>query len=383
MPYPAINLDGYLTGPWTWQFMSNPPVNQPEAGYKRHVQSHPASVSNPMRPDGTRAMSAWRHYGGWWRSPSNGIGVQRYGPYSYTARGCVPVAPIVPGSLQVWNGGRDTARLRALASWAEREVEYGMALRQAGQTARMVGDLGKGLSRELMSEIGKRGATGVARHWKKLPEWYLQYLYGWRPLMDDISLITDKLVDTIKFTDFMKVKLVGKWKGTAVKTVSSMGGVWGSNFNVDTSFTLTQRNKTVMTYGFPIDRLPNLEPIGFFGGLWEGAPYSFVLDWLAPVGSWLNALDANALACYFLEGCSSEMVRASNPTSRHKNRGDLSWITEMSRYDTEFIIPPYNFTRTLESPWSFTSRIPFRADLNLNHAAQGLSLLTQALKRLY
>lgn len=382
MPYPGVNVAGTLNGPWMIQYPSGSIVKFNNATYQYVYQYHPASHSNPIQPDGTRRMSAWRHYGGRWRSPSNAKGVMSSGPYVYRYSGCFPSAPISPAHLKVWSGGRDTARLRALASWSERQVEYSAALRQAGQTARMVGDLGKGLAEELFDATRRYGGN-LARHWKKLPEWYLQYLYGWKPLMDDISLITDKLVKGTDMGNTMHVVLKGRWSGKGEQTFTSHGGQWGTPFNCDTILQLEQRNTSVFKYAFPADRIPTLEPIGFFGGLWEGAPYSFVLDWVAPVGSWLNALDACALAIYFVEGSSSESVRTTGVRTIHYPYGTGGFSVTLDDFETSLIQKPWSFERVLESPWSITSRVPFRADLNLNHAAQGLSLLSQALKGLY
>lgn len=382
MPYPAISVNGTSVGPWKLTSNYSSSVYNGTAGFRRVAQVHPASTSNPIRPDGTRAMSAWRHYGGWWRSPSNADGVAKVGSWEQDFyNGCIETANLNPGVLQVWDGGRDVARLNALASWADRQVEYSDALRTAGDTAKMVGDLGKGLAHELFN-AGEKYGRNIARHWKKLPGWYLQYLYGWKPLMDDIANATDRLVRGFDEGNTLHVILKGSWKGRGeVVTDNFKGGSWGSVWNVDTYWDLSQKNRCTMKYAFPADRLPNLQPMGFFGGLWEAAPFSFVADWLAPTGTWLRALDANALAIYFVEGSSSEVVRVVGVRSVH--RPLLTIQAQLRRYETEIIRAPYNFTRVLESPWSITSRIPFRADLNLSHAAQGLSLLTQAMKRLY
>lgn len=380
MPYPAIVLDAELIGPWV-QTQNGVSTEFDNIGYKRRKQFHPASISNPIRPDGTRAMSAWRHYGGWWRSPSNGESVARhpwYPIYDVYQKGCLTAADLDPSLLQVWDGGLAQARLNALASWSERQVQYSIALAQAGSTAKMVGDLGKGMAHSLEEAMSKKG-VGIARHWKKLPGWYLQWLYGWKPLMDDISNATDRLVKGFDEGNTLHVVLKGKWKGRKeIITGNFGGGARGWAGEVFTTWLIEQKNRSVFKYAFPADRLPTLQPTGFFGGLWEGAPYSFCLDWLAPVGTWLNALDANTLAVYFVEGCSSEMVRALQCSSEP---GSVE--AEMRNYATEIIIRPWNFTRVLESPWSIFTRVPFRADLSLSHAAQGMALLTQAMKRLY
>jgi hypothetical protein len=385
MPYPAVDVNGSLTGPALFQAYWGGSSTE-TAHFQRVRQYHPASTSNPIGSDGTRNMSAWTHYGGRWRSPTNAelYHYNTWNPFQwYKTTGTFETAVIDPTQLKVWDDGRAQARLNALASWSERQVEYSMALRQAGQTARMVGDLGKGLAHEL-TVAGNKYGTGVARHWKKLPGWYLQYLYGWKPLMDDIGLITDKLVKGFDAGNSLHVILKGRWKGRREQEFSnSIGGSWSNQAQVITHLLLEQRNTSVFKYAFPADRLPNLEPIGFFGGLWEGAPYSFVLDWIAPVGTWLNALDANALACYFVQGSSSEIVRTIAVRSEHRPYPAYPWASELRRYETSLIVPPYNFSRVLESPWSITSRVPFRTDLNLRHAAQGLALLSQAMQRLY
>jgi hypothetical protein len=247
----------------------------------------------------------------------------------------------------------------------------------------MVGDLGKGFANQIERAISKRGPQN-ARNWKKLPGWYLEYLYGWKPLMDDIDNITDRLVKSIDMGETMHVMLKGKWIGYGEKTVTNFhGGPWGSQCTVESVLRLKQKNTSVFKYMFPSDRLPTLEPTGFFGTSYELAPYSFVLDWLLPVGSWLQALDANALAVYFIEGSSSEMVRVLSIDRQIHTGTSPGWTVEMTRYQTELQSKPWNFTRVLETPWSITSRVPFRTDLNLQHAAQGMALLTQAMKRLY
>lgn len=385
MPYPAVSIDGLLTGPVNFSDWSGWTTAFP-AGYQRMVQVHPASTSNPIRPDGTRAMSGYLHHGGRWKSPSNAFGrmTNVASPvYWQEYRGCFPTVNVDPGSLQLWEDGALMSKLKALETWAEREVQFSNALRQSGQLAKMVGDLGKGLSKQIENGLSSGLLKGLAREWKTLPGKYLEYLYGWRPLMDDISNITDRLIDGFDAGNTLHVCLAGKWSGRGEKIVTNFdGGSWGTYFTVETKLLIHQKNRTVMKYAFPADRLPNLEPTGFFGGLYEGAPYSFVLDWISPVGTWLNALDANALAIYFVEGCTSELVKVLETNSQHVGTNP-GWKVELYDYEPTFIVKPYKFTRVLEDPWSIKARVPFRTTLNLSHAAQGIALLTQAMKRLY
>jgi hypothetical protein len=248
----------------------------------------------------------------------------------------------------------------------------------------MVGDLGKGMANSLF-DLLEHKPPQAAKLWKELPGWYLQYLYGWKPLMDDITNSVGRLVDYDLALDVFHLKLRGKWKGrgeyiTPDFPAFTSAGQW----TLRSRLTLEQINRCVLRYDVPNDRLAGLQPLGFFGGLWEGAPYSFVLDWIAPIGDWLTALDANSLGIYFKEGTSSEIVKVLDVVTEDRSQelAPPGYTQYAMNYQVTLERSPWNFVRTLETPWSITSRVPFRADLNLQHAAQGLSLLAVAMKAL-
>lgn len=153
----------------------------------------------------------------------------------------------------------------------------------------------------------------------------------------------------------------------------------GIGWHTDYTLTVEQRCQAQFRYDIPKSGVENVQPLGFFGNLWEGSPYSFVLDWAAPIGDWLTALDANALAPYFTEGCVSEYLKTISATAAEVGDG---WQLSSLGGGPISGIKPYSFVRVLRGPDTFV-RIPIRNPLSLNHAAQGLSLLTQALKSWY
>ena len=245
----------------------------------------------------------------------------------------------------------------------------------------MVGDLCKGIAGGL-DELFRRKARGVqklARNWRQLPGWYLQYLYGWKPLADDLENAVDQLSKDLFFNDSLHVILKGRWKGSKDVDFSHAVDTYVPGYVVKSRVRLTQVNTCSFRYDIPTDRLPTVEPLGFFGTLWEGSPYSFVADWVAPIGDWLTALDANALWPYFIEGSVSETIRGRPVRTWAEAVGGWHMSGEVT--GTVSFPQLFSFRRVLRGPNTLTARIPFKNPLSLSHAAQGLSLLTQALQR--
>lgn len=384
MPYPALNLNGSLQGPSVYKTNTNPSGVVSSTAWKNMREKHPASTNNPVRRNGTRRMAAWQHEGSRCETSTTGYAriAKSGGPQWSEFSGCAPAQNVDPTKLVVWTGARDYTLLKAMASWADRQVEFSDFLRTAGSTAKMVGDLGHGLAKELTND--SRFSPGVARHWRKLPGWYLQYLYGWKPLADDISKATDRLIKEIQLNHTLDFCLKAGWKARKELTLRTGGGTWAGWAGWRHDLLLEQKNRTVMRYRIPTDRLENLQPQGFFGGVWEARPYSFVLDWVLPVGTWLRALDANALAYYFVEGCSSESVRTIRVRDQFDGHKSVpsGWNVTCRNLASRFTQKPFRFERRLQTPYAnLTARVPLRTDLNLNHAAQGIALLTQVLRR--
>ena len=386
MPYPAYaytgsaklpgTLDAYHGGHYTGNVTA-----------RTVWEGNSASTNNPLRLDKTRRMAPFQRWGSRMISDSN-IRVKTYyaSPaqwFEYT--GPRPALYITSASqLKVWAGGMNAALLEAFASYGEDRVAYSTALQQAGQTSRMVGKMGRGIAEGLGDQFSKHGQARWGRqqmrNWKKLPGWYLEYLYGWKPLADDIENIVRQLSESIDYGDSLHVILKGRWKGRGEKVISANAGGLAVGWRTDYHLIVEQRNQAQFRYDIPKSGVENVQPLGFFGNLWEGSPYSFVLDWAAPIGQWLTALDANALAPYFTEGCVSEYLKTISIRAEEVGEG---WHLSSLGGGPISGIKPYSFSRVLRGPNTLSVGIPIRNPLSLNHAAQGLALLSQALKSWY
>lgn len=125
----------------------------------------------------------------------------------------------------------------------------------------------------------------------KLANRWLEYQYGLKPLMSDLYGAVDALATKIR---------TGIW--LYLKT-SSTDSTAGDYFNEYVTWPYYDRwtSKTnfhcVCRYKIGDESLKQLSQIGITNPLllaWELIPYSFVIDWMIPVGDFLSSLDALA-----------------------------------------------------------------------------------------
>lgn len=165
-----------------------------------------------------------------------------------------------------------TCRRFAGALGAARRGNFGGAARQL---------LG---SRSSNSRIG-RGFGGV-------PEWWLAYRYGWQPLIQDVYNSCETVRRAWNDNGDL-ITATAKATVTADKVDVSIsnqpwfpGRRWRSTSNV-------VRGNASITYGVANMFVANLSQLGITNPLalaWELLPYSFVVDWMFPVGNFLQSL---------------------------------------------------------------------------------------------
>lgn len=218
------------------------------------------------------------------------------------------------------NVGRymDIAQNRALGKLSELKVNWGEAFATRAQTCDLVGDNILGIAKiallirrgqwdKLHRLIGKPGRRGRKTIRTFLDLW-LQYQYGWYPLVSDIYSLADiqnardnenqhsyhfnvrgYYVEEIKANTFgPKDTLLNAHmkKYTYVKARSKLWYELGTASD---------------EFGRSLDQLGIRNPALL---AWELLPYSFVIDWVFPIGSWLESFSAqNGLK--FLSGTRS------------------------------------------------------------------------------
>lgn len=142
---------------------------------------------------------------------------------------------------------------------------------------------------------------------------YLEYIYGWLPLMSDIYNGIDQL--TRGFRDREQVFSVVR----EVRDVLPQGAFVGPQGGWTTfqGGSASQSCK-VKLWGRVTSPLHNFTALGLTNPLsvaWALLGFSFVVDWMIPIGDWLDHLTAS-LGVQFVAGCRTDIVQANVPVVR-------------------------------------------------------------------
>lgn len=235
------------------------------------------------------------------------------------------------------------ANTKALLKISDSKAGLGEDLATLGQTIRMIkhplSGLVKGLQamkndktfkRYLMKSARDLLREGIPEH---IAQRYLEYVYGWKPLMQDIHGLID----------------LAKEQGGSPLLLHAVGRSKRNNTSGPVTYNDSTGFRVIKTSGMEVEYkgstsiwarvdpdakgLRMLNSLGLANPLslaWELLPWSFVVDWALPIGSTLAALTAPA-GLIFVNG--SQSVRVSGTC-------------------------PYQITKTMYSGYQKTSETP-------------------------
>lgn len=178
-------------------------------------------------------------------------------------------------------------------------LDLSVDLAQAGQTARMFNALKS--ARDYISSF---------RSWRALvsgaSQARLEFAYGWSPLASSIYGIADESLRLV----------MNEIESVKVRTSESLPSSIGSfdfQFQGSVPGMVTRDGRYICelgikyrTAGHNIDRWMSLNPLSL---AWELTPYSFVIDWIIDVGSYLRDVETSLLyANSFVNGYRSEGI---------------------------------------------------------------------------
>lgn len=354
---------GFITFPDGSRF------RKPTAYARRHVVLSPGSAQSTTgrQPDG-RQDSLSSSPGGW-RSDIQLTSASATFPGPVRTVQRLNSLPSAPTEM------RNEAVTKALLQLADQKANIGETLATFRQTMNMLYGPAEALQKSLKSawndksvrpylamtaaEIRRNGITKTGA--KK----YLEYVYGWKPLVSDIYGIIDMMKDgsgrpfllsgTGSSNFAREVPPVTKedisFRSTTVTGPSSERArvrckVWG---RIDPN---TQGLRALNQLGL-------LNPVAL---AWELVPWSFVVDWFVPIGPVLQALTAPA-GLIFVSGTTSVRTSMSGPYVHHRNSLDAI-ATSNSKADGSFRYEGYN--RSLLTSWPlpgvWVNPTPFSGD---------------------
>lgn len=348
----------------------------------------PASLTSPVRADKTRGPLAWQHVRAakstpvghidWnflgWRGRSEGsftsFDTEMY-PYD--------TLTVIPDAM------RDRALLKALLKLKDNKVDLSVMAAEARKTAGMLGnfatDMGKML-KSLRSPKQFLRQTGRLADYKNVPGRYLEWCYGITPLLQDIDGSMQKIAEAQNLHRPLRLKVVGVVQEEELDFLLSY--IWTSSSVTSPKVEWRCRRTKLVRYSLCYD-VPNwvLKDVSELGlsnpllTLYELVPYSFVLDWVIPVGDWLNALDAGAFL-EFKEGSRTDMVRCDRSFVNF-NPDDNPGVTLNGLRLSNQRAGGFSIDRhPIHSKPVFPGIPRLRKPFQLDKLAKGLALLTQA-----
>lgn len=225
--------------------------------------------------------------------------------------------------------------------------------------------------------------TEGSRFYHEIPGSWLQLQYGWNPLMSDINGALGSLGNPQR-PQVVSVK--GRAKNTSELVITRLGQ-YGSSQRA--TLRAEQRVEVGLCYSLSNPFVATLSQLGLLNPaeiVWEKLPYSFVVDWFAPVSSYLQALCADA-GWAFISGYRTQVSKVTridfqediyDPSGFLSNSGKSPWSCGSSGNDLN-VPNSFSFLRTIYH----SSPVPgfyFKNPVSPGHIANAMSLLVQAFK---
>ena len=252
--------------------------------------------------------------------------------------------------------------------------------------AKAIRQFRKGWSRTAWDAFVTGSRSRNVRHrGKGITDAWLKMVYGWKPQIDDINssvtLLNDRYGPAGSLTHYATVEGFNKVKTkTEVERLSSVAVTGTQKFY--TSLEAKHRIRVGLVYTLDSPFLAELNRMGLMNPewvIWDLLPYSFVLDWAVPIGSWLEARRAT-LGYNFVSGYNSQSTKSveNGPTREIKS-------------------PPAGFSFDIDQHWSLqfkkwffqrnlyanspVPRVYFKNPTSSIHVANALSLLVSSVTK--
>lgn len=212
---------------------------------------------------------------------------------------------------------------------------------------------------------------------QNLSNYWLEYSYGWRPLVSDIYGSCELIAKTY----YERRPTIMRAQSTLSKGIVDQTLFICSTYGVREKFSgaILESTRYVVEFSEDESFAQRMAQTGLTNPLllaWELVPYSFVVDWMLPVGTYLGNLDATIGLTF----------RGGTVTTRSSLQGGSSWVkfnTPAAGYSYSGGGRVFNLeSKTRSILNSFPSpTLEFNPHLGVERIASGLALLTQAFKR--
>lgn len=270
-------------------------------------------------------------------------------------------------------------------AYAERKQAANMLNKRVHQVLMLARAVKRGHFGEAVRDI--KAITGfsppkgarVGKRSKSFADNWLEFQYGWRPLLSDIYGACELIADTY----YKKRPTVFASKGQhdfPVKGTNNVS-VYELTQPVNWQGTASDTVRYVVECVEDDQLAQLLASTGITNPAllaWEVIPYSFVVDWFVPVGNYLQQLEATR-GLRFLRGTVSRRfeVRAIGQLTPTKPSGSLELVSVYGRIDYK----AFYKNRQVLTSWPTPDLPTYKPNLGLTKALNGISLITQLFAR--
>jgi hypothetical protein len=208
---------------------------------------------------------------------------------------------------------------------------------------------------------------------------WLEIKYGWRPLLDEVKNASDSLGRGFAKANSYDIKSTGT--GSAFTDVLFDTG---STYKGNASGKRKVSEKVILYSRVTSPTMRSLAGLGLTNPAtiaWELLPFSFVVDWFIPVGSFVDSLDATA-GLEFTQGvsCVKETERWNAVLTDVKYSG--SWYqVNWSKSTDEFAFERTVLTGYPDRTAILAKRKPLQSFLNTDKVVTSLALLSSVFNR--
>jgi len=271
--------------------------------------------------------------------------------------------------------------------WGERQKTIDMLAQTAGKLAGALSHLRKGdfmgAARDLGIAGKKRANSRFNADYAKdraraLGSGWLELQYGWKPLLTDLHGAVEELVDSYIAPHTMTVYAANAFSENVsfIQTTNDAGLRRSVFVNGVKSVNLRGGVTFYRKPGAPQD-LPRLGITNPAVVAWELVPFSFVVDWIWPIGNWLETLDAT-LGVEFLTGFNS-VKQSATLAGVATTSGVASGLTYEGTTSSSSTF--LDFRRTVLTDFPSVGLPRFKNPVSTGHMWNALALLSQMVGR--
>lgn len=254
---------------------------------------------------------------------------------------------------------------------AERRQTMVMVSKRLTQLTKFVKEVKKGRFIQAAKTLGIKKPKGASRS-KQFADNFLEYHFGWSPLIGDLYSAADILQQPIKHLrargrGFRSgIYSSGSYPAHPPGNVDSMFEVFSWSYRVQTGCRVSAINSDLWL----ANQLGLVNPAVI---LWETIPFSFVLDWFTGFGSFLEGL-TGTVGLTIEDGYTTRSFSAVRGVSHQRQSFTTGFWTVYSAYGFSRMVDRTQGHLTPKPTFHFPRVSPTRA-------ITALSLLIQQMKR--